>query len=893
MKKRHSIIVMLALLFTVPAFAVFNERDLGQTISVLRYELRQEYNKMSNAQSRIDNRNRSQHGQMVGMIKTCNELSLILYSQNQDFTFDITYALKEATREYEDFNKSKMPYDEIISRLDLEIERYSRLVESLRRLPPQLRKVADLPDSLKYHNDSLDLRMPAMPRPTREQMHNFHRPDSSALSGFLRYTKEELEEMRERTRTFMLDEQGRQDRDSCMFYATSLLKMFSEAKDRIVEDNEHYDEASKRLKESYDYAQDRYKVVQKRIFVDGQDNFFKVLGSFRTYVRKAFQDSINKYGSNLLITEDGAIRKSEWRGPAVIGFIGLVILCLIVSFFISFLLTAIARRFVSYLQTEDYRQHRTCLRLFVASVIFAVILMIAGAVIENNFFVLASKLLLVFAWLLAAILLSLLIRLSGEPVKAALKLYTPVIVMGLLVITFRIIFIPNSVVNLIFPPLLLFFFFWQLRICKRTDGVLPSQDRIIGWITLFVFAITTICAWIGYVLMSVQIMIWWLFQLSAIETVFALIALVRNYRMGPLYRKVEEARKNRPANMPKSGRGEFIGITWRFDLIKEVLLPIIAILSVPISIWMASEVFDLTSICKTIYFKPIVNLSDPNGNIVLHLSLYKIVLVTSMFFIFKYLNYVVKSIYHNVKIKRELKRSGTQHISTNQINFTLANNVIGILIWGTFIIAAVFLLKIPMGALSIIVAGLATGLGLAMKDILNNFIYGIQLMSGRLRVGDWVECDGFRGKVSAISYQSTQIELPDGAVMSFLNTALFNKNFKNLTRNNHYEFVKIVVGVNYGADVDNVRGILLDALKGLQVKDAYGRDIVDLGKGVTVAFEDFGDSSVDLAVKQFVLVSERVAYIAKAKEAIYKALNENSIEIPFPQRDIHIISSAE
>ena len=196
-----------------------------------------------------------------------------------------------------------------------------------------------------------------------------------------------------------------------------------------------------------------------------------------------------------------------------------------------------------------------------------------------------------------------------------------------------------------------------------------------------------------------------------------------------------------------------------------------------------------------------------------------------------------------------------------------------------------------MGAISIIAAGLATGLGLAMKDILNNFIYGIQLMSGRLRVGDWVECDGVRGKCTAISYQSTQIETLDGAVMSFLNTSLFNKNFKNLTRNNSYEFVKIGVGVGYGVDVEKVRTMLLEALKVLQTKDSYGRDIVDTKKGLSVALDEFGDSSVDLAVKQFVLVAERSAYIAKAKEIIYNTLNENNIAIPFPQRDIHVINN--
>ena len=58
--------------------------------------------------------------------------------------------------------------------------------------------------------------------------------------------------------------------------------------------------------------------------------------------------------------------------------------------------------------------------------------------------------------------------------------------------------------------------------------------------------------------------------------------------------------------------------------------------------------------------------------------------------------------------------------------------------------------------------------------------------------------------------------------------------------------------------------------------------------GIKVMLTSFGDSSVNLTVKQFVLVSERYNYIDKANDAIYRALNENGIEIPFPQTDLHV-----
>ena len=76
----------------------------------------------------------------------------------------------------------------------------------------------------------------------------------------------------------------------------------------------------------------------------------------------------------------------------------------------------------------------------------------------------------------------------------------------------------------------------------------------------------------------------------------------------------------------------------------------------------------------------------------------------------------------------------------------------------------------------------------------------------------------------------------------------------------------------------------------LRTKDAYGREIVEPKKGIYVVFDSFGDSSVNLAVKQYVLVAERIGYVDRAKEVIYEALNNAGISIPFPQRDIHIIS---
>jgi len=948
MKNKKGILIALVaiLLSTVPVFAVFDEKNLSQTLSVLRFELHQQNERMENASARIAQRNNMQHMQMIEMLKKCNELSLILYSQNKDFTFDMTYALKEVTDQYEAYSTSRMPYDEIVENLNLEIERYERLIESLRRLPPVLDEISEVPDSISLSKDSVMLGI--IPE-TVEKLAHDHGHDIDHEHGPGMHGPGMGGPGESDGSMFVLDEQGIADRDTCLYYARNLLKMYTAARDRIVDDNEHYQEMSNRLKDSYDYAQDRYRLIQKNIFVKGQDNYFKILGNFRFYSKYAFQELKTKYGKarklgdlyddGCEVTEEENVlsavaevvgikehhddeeeheehehsdeeteeehaehlahdaehhhhhhhdaNQSEWRGPIVVAFIFVVLFYILIASALSNIIIVLLRKKVKWFQTEHFKARQRCTTLLCGVVIFAITIMIANRIVDQHFIILASSLLMIFAWLMTAILTSILIRVPAEKINKTLLIYLPMMCMGLIVIFFRIIFIPNRMINLVYPPILLLFTIWQLRLCHKNNTKVEKIDMTYAWITCFIFGACTVISWAGYVLMSVQIFIWWLFQFAAITSVSAIYDIIRNYEKQRIQKKRAEYRLNHTVIDEKS-KGAFIRVTWLFDLIKEAVVPVIAILTLPASIWLAADVFDLTEICKTIFYKPFFNLSDTNGNAILHLSLFKLVVVACLFFIFKYLAYVCKASYRHLKLQSHMEQSGKGYVHANEINFTLANNLISIFIWGTYIIMAIVLMKIPMGALSVVAAGLATGIGLALKDVLNNFIYGIQLMSGRLRVGDYIDCDGIRGKVESITYQSTQIETLEGSIMAITNTSLFNKNFKNLTKNNSYELVKIPVGVHYGANVVQVREVLLEALKDLQTKDKYGRQIVEPKYGIAIAFSDFGDSSVDLVVKQYVLVDQEAAYIANAKEIIYNALNANNIEIPFPQRDVYI-----
>ena len=863
MKKKRILILVLALMAMVPAYAVLNEKDLSQTLSVLRYELRSAYRAMEERMSRTMGRGNRQHAQLVQMMQRSNELSLMLYSQKQDYTFDMTYALNEVSRQYEEFSSRKLPFDDLITRLDIDIDRYDRLIHTLKRLPPaQLMAYRDSTGELVYMEADA----------WRNRRDSLRRLRGEAATRRAMDTTG-------RTRPFVLDSLGQQDRDSCLFYAENLLRASIMQKERLVRDSTHYAETAALLKSTYDYAQQRYKTVQNKIFIDGQTDYVSLIKSFRRYWQQALSDARDKYSPSALGDVD-----SQWRGPMVTAFSLFLLVYLLVSTVLGIGIVAFLTRKVNFFKKERFKKHRFEMTLIVGVVIFAVSIMIASATSKQNFFAMASKLLVEFAWMLAAILVSLVIRLEGDAARKGLRLYLPILILSFIVISLRIAFVPNSLLNIIFPPLLLLFTIYQGWALYRLRKDLPAWDVAYGWISFLVLVATTIIALRGFVLLGIQLLIWWIFLLTLLQTMTAVYDLLHIYYVRHIKATKEHYIEAHP-NLPNDTDEDLIAVTWPHSFAKRALLPIGIVLSIPFSLFMASSVFDLNEVFKEYYRYPFLNIEG-----FISLSFSKIILVVVLFFLFRYLVYAGKAAYRLLKIKSLLRGAEGRLFHENQANFTLAENIIAISLWGFYIIMIFLLLKIPTAAVKVIGAGLATGLGFAMKDILNNFFYGVQLMSGRVRVGDFIECDGIRGKVDSINYQSTQIIASDGSVMAFPNATLFNKNFKNLTKNHSYELLSFDVGVKYGVNVDEVRGIIQEALEPLKKKDVYGRDIVDPKYGIQVRFKDFGDNSVNLSVYQYITVEEHYAYPARAKELIYNALNEHGIEIPFPQRDLYIKS---
>ena len=568
----------------------------------------------------------------------------------------------------------------------------------------------------------------------------------------------------------------------------------------------------------------------------------------------------------------------------MLGFSFIILIYLAVASLIALLAVKSLKRKVGAFKNQGFANREFSIIILSSVVVFVLLLLLARLHprIATNFFLMASSLLVEFCFLLIAIMVSLLIRCTGAQIDNGFRIYTPVLLLGLLIIAFRIIFIPNSLINLIFPPILLVFGIWQLASYRNNGSKVPSVDKHLAEASLTITALTLILSCSGYVLMGLQLYIWWIFQLTVLQFILAVRNLVGKYRRKRVDKLVRAYRLNHLPEIVGNDKGNYILVTWLYDFLDMVLIPLLVLLSIPLCIFLASRVFDLTQICKQAITSPFLTSSFIN------LSLSKILVAVGLFYIFRFIEYLAKSLYRIYKIRAKISKSASGLLRENEVNLTLANNVIWLLVWGIYIISLIGLLNVPTKSMSMIAAGLAAGLGFAMKDILNNFFYGIQLMSGRLRGGDTIECDGIRGTVDNISYQTTTIRAIDGSLIAFPNSTLFSKTFKNLTRSDSYEYIPLKVGVAYGTDVDQARKVILKALKPLCKPDKFGREVVKPSYGIQIVLDGFGDSSLDLIVKQFVLVDQRYLFLSKANELIYKALADNGIEIPFPQRDVHI-----
>jgi len=202
------------------------------------------------------------------------------------------------------------------------------------------------------------------------------------------------------------------------------------------------------------------------------------------------------------------------------------------------------------------------------------------------------------------------------------------------------------------------------------------------------------------------------------------------------------------------------------------------------------------------------------------------------------------------------------------------------------IIISLAIAGMDFSRLAIIAGALSVGIGFGLQNVVNNFVSGLILLFERpIKTGDWIAAGGVEGHVKKISIRSTQIETFDSADIIIPNSELISGNLTNWELKDQVARIRVPIGVAYSSDTGLVRDLL--------IKVATEHDSVISKNPNTpdpvVMFLSFGDSSLDFELRCFIKdIKKRASVISDINFAIDAIFRENGIEIPFPQRDIHL-----
>lgn len=646
--------------------------------------------------------------------------------------------------------------------------------------------------------------------------------------------------------TMFLSEEAQVNRNVDLTLAVNIRRQLVEKQKQLQAYVQAYDRTDRKLQALNDYANRRYEDIQNSIFNNGGDNYLRILRNISMNYKEAKTSVTEKY-------KPVPGMMSQWDVRIIFILFGIIIFWGLISIFLNLftiriVITQLMKHGIFENRKESFMAKRPCLIMAMTVVTFAVILGIVRMAVTQNFVIMASQLLVEYSWLVGVILVSILLRVDNDKIKNTFRIYSPLMLVGFIVIVFRIILIPNDLVNLIFPPVLLLCALWQWNVIGRKHNQVLRTDKTYAFISLAVFGVSTIFAWTGFTLLAVQLIIWWTMQLTCVLTITCCEGWLSVY-----------AKRKKLADKAITDK-------WLYRFIYKVLLPISGVLSFIISIYWAADVFNMSDTTWEIFNKDYIKTSNFTA------SLFSISEVACLYFLFNYINITSVDF-----MRHHFEKADPRSAASKIVMF---KNVMQVIIWGIWLMIALNVFQVGKSWLLAIFAGLSTGLGFASKDILENIYYGISLMMGRVKVGDYIICDGTRGKVSSISYTSTMLEATDGSVIAFQNSQLFSKNYKNMTKNHGYELDILEVGIAYGSNVKEVKQILIDALIKL--------DCIYQDKGVKVLLKSFDDSCITLRIVVWVNVLTQAIDDATIMECIYDTLNDHNIEIPFPQREITI-----
>lgn len=194
---------------------------------------------------------------------------------------------------------------------------------------------------------------------------------------------------------------------------------------------------------------------------------------------------------------------------------------------------------------------------------------------------------------------------------------------------------------------------------------------------------------------------------------------------------------------------------------------------------------------------------------------------------------------------------------------------------------------VNLNSLALVGGALGIGVGFGLQAIVSNFVSGLVLLfEGPVKVGDRVEVAQLNGDVVKIGARSTWVRTNDNIIVIMPNSEFIVKPVVNWTATDRQVRFSLSVGVGYGSDPEQVRDLLLQvAMQNKKVLTLPAPDVI---------FTGFGDSSLNFDLRYWTIAEVQTPMILKSDLyfAIFRVFKEHDIEIPFPQRDLHLRSAS-
>lgn len=225
-----------------------------------------------------------------------------------------------------------------------------------------------------------------------------------------------------------------------------------------------------------------------------------------------------------------------------------------------------------------------------------------------------------------------------------------------------------------------------------------------------------------------------------------------------------------------------------------------------------------------------------------------------------------------------------QHAVTSTRKSKLSSSIllVKLSIFGLGFLLAIIASSIPVEKINIIIGALSVGIGFGLQTIVNNLVSGVILAFEKpVQIGDLIEVGGHTGKIKEMGIRASKIATYEGSEIIVPNGDLLSQHLVNWTLSNNNRRVELLVGVAYGTDLKKVLKLLLDLI--------MKREDVMKEPEPMVLIHNFGDNSVDFRVLFWVAdISKWLELKSRVMSDIYEAFYDGGIEIPFPQRDVHL-----